>query len=84
MTWNKQFAANVIKLRKLSAKFTEGFVVYSGDLTPVIRNTLAFVLFVPFVFQKDFMRSISINRITSVPTFIKLRSITLYAAIKYD
>jgi len=30
MTWNKEFASNVIKLRKLSSKFTDGFVVYSG------------------------------------------------------
>jgi len=34
MTWSKEFAGNVIKLRKLSPKFTDGFVVYGGDLTP--------------------------------------------------
>jgi len=36
MTWSKEFAGNVIKLRKLSPKFTDGFVVYGGDLTPEI------------------------------------------------
>lgn len=36
MTWNKEFAANILKLRKLSPKFSDGFVVYGGDLTPEI------------------------------------------------
>lgn len=35
MTWNKDFVANIRKLRKLSPKFTGGFVVYGGDMTPV-------------------------------------------------
>jgi len=38
MTWNKEFSKNIIKLRKLSSKFTGGFVVYSGDLTPGIDH----------------------------------------------
>jgi len=38
MTWNKYFAANIHKLRKLSPKFTGGFVVYSGDMTPVSND----------------------------------------------
>ena len=38
MTWNPDFAANITKLRKLSPKFTGGFVVYGGDMTPVIDN----------------------------------------------
>jgi len=38
MTWNNEFASNIIKLRKLSSKFIDGFVVYSGDLTPEIDN----------------------------------------------
>ena len=44
MTWNKEFASNVIKLRKLSSKFTDGFVVYSGELTPEI-NDVKFINF---------------------------------------
>ncbi len=36
MTWNKEFAKNILKLRQLSPKFTGGFVVYAGDLTPEI------------------------------------------------
>lgn len=36
MTWNKEFAANILKLRKLSPKFSDGFVIYGGDLTPEI------------------------------------------------
>ena len=35
-TWNKDFCKNIHKVRKLSAKFTNGYVVYSGDLTPEI------------------------------------------------
>ena len=36
MTWNKDFAKNILKLRKLSPKFTGGFVAYGGDLSPKI------------------------------------------------
>ena len=34
MTWNKEFAAGIGKIRKLSPKFKSGFVVYGGELTP--------------------------------------------------
>ncbi len=44
MTWNKDFAANICKLRKLSPKFTSGFVVYSGDMTP-ISNDVKYINF---------------------------------------
>ncbi len=35
-TWNKEFCKNIHKVQKLSNKFTNGYVVYSGDLTPEI------------------------------------------------
>ena len=35
-TWNKDFCRNLLKLRKLSPKFKNGYVIYSGDLTPEI------------------------------------------------
>ncbi|MBQ9337408.1 MAG: ATP-binding protein [Lentisphaeria bacterium] len=35
-TWNKDFCKNLLKLRKLSPKFSGGYVIYSGDLTPEI------------------------------------------------
>ena len=35
-TWNKDFGKNLLKLRKLSPKFSGGYVIYSGDLTPEI------------------------------------------------
>ena len=35
-TWNKEFCKNLLKLRKLSPKFSNGYVIYSGDLTPEI------------------------------------------------
>ena len=35
-TWNKDFCKNLLKLRKLSPKFGNGYVIYSGDLTPEI------------------------------------------------
>jgi predicted AAA+ superfamily ATPase len=38
MTWHKDFVANIHKLRKLSPKFTGGFVVYSGDMTPTSND----------------------------------------------
>ncbi len=51
MTWNRDFCRNLLKLRKLSDKFTPGYVVYAGSLTPEIegirflnfRNTASFV-----------------------------------------
>lgn len=36
MTWSKDFAAGISKVRKLSPKFQNGFVIYSGELTPEI------------------------------------------------
>ncbi len=53
MTWNKEFAARIIKLRKLSSKFTDGFVIYSGDLTPKIDE-------VRFINFKD--SALAVNR----------------------
>ena len=38
MTWNKDFCRNLLKLRKLSDKFTSGYVIYAGDLTPEIEG----------------------------------------------
>ncbi len=38
MTWNRGFCGNLLKLRKLSEKFTPGFVIYAGDLTPEIEG----------------------------------------------
>ena len=38
MTWNKDFCRNLLKLRKLSGKFTSGYVIYAGDLTPEIEG----------------------------------------------
>lgn len=38
MTWNKDFCRNLLKLRKLSGKFTPGYVIYAGDLTPEIEG----------------------------------------------
>ena len=38
MTWNADFCKNLLKLRKLSDKFTSGYVVYAGDLTPQINE----------------------------------------------
>ena len=38
MTWNKDFSRNLLKLRKLSDKFTSGYVIYAGDLTPEIEG----------------------------------------------
>lgn len=38
MTWNKDFCRNLLKLRKLSGKFTPGYVIYAGDLTPKIEG----------------------------------------------
>ena len=35
-TWNKDFCKNLLKLRKLSPKFGNGYVIYSGDLTPEV------------------------------------------------
>lgn len=32
-TWNRNFCRNLLKLRNLSPKFDNGFVIYSGDLT---------------------------------------------------
>lgn len=36
MTWHKDFNKNLVKLRQLSQKFTSGYVIYAGDLTPEI------------------------------------------------
>lgn len=36
ITWNKNFGKNLLKLRKLSPKFAEGYVIYAGNLTPEI------------------------------------------------
>ena len=36
ITWNKNFGKNLLKLRKLSPKFSEGYVIYAGNLTPEI------------------------------------------------
>ena len=36
MTWNKDFSKNLLKLQKISPKFNNGYVVYSGDLTPEV------------------------------------------------
>jgi len=36
MTWNKEFAAGVSNIQKLSPKFKSGFVIYGGELTPEI------------------------------------------------
>ena len=36
ITWNKDFGRNLVKLRKLSPKFKDGHVIYSGDLTPEV------------------------------------------------
>lgn len=38
MTWNRSFCTNLLKLRKLSEKFTPGFVIYAGELTPQIEG----------------------------------------------
>ncbi len=35
-TWNRDFCKNLLKVRKLSPKFSGGYVIYSGDLTPEI------------------------------------------------
>lgn len=35
-TWNDDFCKNLIKMKKLSSKFTDGYVIYSGELTPEI------------------------------------------------
>ena len=32
-TWNRDFCKNLLKLRKLSPKFSGGYIVYSGNLT---------------------------------------------------
>lgn len=37
-TWNKDFCKNLLKLRTLSPKFSSGYVIYSGDLTPEIEG----------------------------------------------
>lgn len=36
MTWRRDFDRNIVKLRRLSPKFTGGFVVYGGDPAPEI------------------------------------------------
>ena len=38
MTWNKEFAAGIGKIRKLSPKFKDGFVIYGGELNPEIEG----------------------------------------------
>lgn len=35
-TWSRDFCKNLLKLRKLSPKFSGGYVIYSGELTPEI------------------------------------------------
>ena len=35
-TWNKDFGKNLLKLRKLSSKFSNGYVIYAGELTPEV------------------------------------------------
>ena len=35
-TWNREFGKNLLKLRKLSPKFSGGYVIYSGELTPEV------------------------------------------------
>lgn len=37
-TWNSDFIGNLLKIRKLSPKFSSGYVVYSGTLTPEIEG----------------------------------------------
>jgi predicted AAA+ superfamily ATPase len=44
MTWNKEFAAGINKIRKLSPKFQDGFVIYSGELIPE-TDTARFISF---------------------------------------
>ena len=36
MTWNKDFCKNLLKLQKISPKFDNGYVIYSGELTPEV------------------------------------------------
>lgn len=36
LTWHKNFGKNLVRLRKLSPKFTSGFVIYGGELTPEV------------------------------------------------
>jgi predicted AAA+ superfamily ATPase len=36
MTWNKDFCKNLLKLRKISPKFDNGYVIYAGELTPEV------------------------------------------------
>jgi predicted AAA+ superfamily ATPase len=38
MTWSKDFADGIGKVRKLSPKFPHGFVIYGGELTPEING----------------------------------------------
>ena len=35
-TWSMDFCKNLLKLRKLSPKFSGGYVIYSGDITPEV------------------------------------------------
>ncbi|MCL2767921.1 MAG: ATP-binding protein [Synergistaceae bacterium] len=39
MTWNAEFSSRIGKMRKLSPKFQNGFVIYGGELTPEINGT---------------------------------------------
>jgi len=36
MTWSKDYCKNLVRVRKLSKKFSPGYVIYAGDLTPEI------------------------------------------------
>ena len=38
MTWNAEFSVGISKMRKLSPKFQNGYVIYGGDLTPEING----------------------------------------------
>ena len=38
MTWNAEFSVRIGKIRKLSPKFQNGFVIYGGELTPEING----------------------------------------------
>jgi len=40
-TWNPDFTCNLQKIRKLSPKFSPGYVIYSGTLTPEINGIQA-------------------------------------------
>ena len=36
LTWHKELGKNLLKLRKLSPKFTDCYVIYAGELTPEV------------------------------------------------